>query len=88
MIGMKLRFKGLNAFIHSLSVRWVICPSDVSTCLLLVFPAPGGLWVGAVHPSLLRVQEPDQLAHRQRRQDESVGENVFPPSAEESGSVL
>lgn len=53
-----------------------------------ILTAPGGLRVGAVHPSLHRVQEPDQPAHRQRRQDEPVGEDVLPPSAEEPGPVL
>ena len=55
---------------------------------LLPFPAPGGLWVGAVHPALCWV--PDPLWHPQWQpwQDEPVGEEVLWEGAEESGSIL
>lgn len=86
MTDTKRAFKGRSAL--SSLLRGLVLPTAGPTPLFLLLPAAGGLWLGAIHPPLHRVSEPDQLAHRQRRQDESVGEDVLPPSAEEPGSLL
>lgn len=60
-------------------------------CVGNVPTAPRGLWLGAIYSSLHRVQKPDNIelaALRQRRQNESMGQDVLPASAEESGSIL
>ena len=57
-------FKGFGELSSFIRVFWR--RPVVSSCPVFLFLATGSLWLGAIHPSLRRVPEPDQLAHRQR----------------------
>lgn len=74
--------------IHWKCVLKVLPQTGSSSCPFFLFSAPGGLWVGAIHPALCGV--PDALRHPQRQhwQDESVGAEVLRKGAEEPGSIL
>ena len=92
-MGWQLKWLNTHTEITGNEIHSWTCMLQSFTDLYLIlplppFPAPGGLWVGAVHPALCWV--PDPLWHPQWQpwQDEPVGEEVLWEGAEESGSIL
>lgn len=53
-----------------------------------VFPAPGDIWVGAIHPALCWIPNPIRPPQRQWEQDELMGEEVLWNRAEKPGPLL